>query len=116
MSAAANVRLLDSSNYSNYKNGRRHRYYGGYVKKSPYRIIVPNSGHWYITIDLGGYSGTVKHSWAKEVSNELRDNMDYKVIVSQDAFAASYRKKVPTNTWHKQMNTDVWYKHSLMLI
>ena len=62
LSAAANVRLLDSSNYSNYKNGRRHRYYGGYVKKSPYRIIVPNSGHWYITIDLGGYSGTVKHS------------------------------------------------------
>ena len=33
LSAAANVRLLDSSNYSNYKNGRRHRYYGGYVKK-----------------------------------------------------------------------------------
>jgi len=26
------------------------------------------------------------------------DNMDYKVIVSQDAFAASYQKKVPTNT------------------
>ena len=49
-------------NYNNYKNGRHHRYYGGYVKKSPYRIIVPNSGHWYITIDLGGYSGTVKHS------------------------------------------------------
>lgn len=62
LSAAANVRLLDSSNYNNYKNGRHHRYYGGYVKKSPYRIIVPNSGHWYITIDLGGYSGTVKHS------------------------------------------------------
>lgn len=30
LSAAANVRLLDSSNYSNYKNGRKHRYYGGY--------------------------------------------------------------------------------------
>lgn len=33
LSAAANVRLLDSSNYNNYKNGRHHRYYGGYVKK-----------------------------------------------------------------------------------
>lgn len=62
LSVAANVRLMDSSNYSNYKNGRRHHYYGGYVKQSPYRIAIPASGHWYVTIDLGGYSGTVKHS------------------------------------------------------
>ena len=62
LSAAANVRLMDSTKYSNYKNGRRHRYYGGYVTRSPYRITVPNSGHWYLTIDLGGYAGKVKHS------------------------------------------------------
>lgn len=62
LSAAANVRLMDSSNYSNYKNGRRHRYYGGYVKRSPYKITVPNSAHWYVTIDLGGYACTVRHS------------------------------------------------------
>jgi len=53
---------MDSSNYSNYKNGRRHSYYGGYVKKSPVRITVPRSGHWYVTIDLGGYAGTIKSS------------------------------------------------------
>lgn len=62
LSAAANVRLMDSSNYNNYKNGKRHRYYGGYVKQSPYRISVPSSGHWYLTIDLGGYAGKVRHS------------------------------------------------------
>ena len=45
LSAAANVRLMDSSNYNSYKNGRRHRCYGGYVKHSPYRIVVPNSAH-----------------------------------------------------------------------
>lgn len=61
LSAAANVRLMDSTNYSNYKNGRRHRYYGGYVTRSPYRVTVPSTGHWYLTIDLGGYSGTVRH-------------------------------------------------------
>lgn len=61
LSAAANVRLMDSTNYSNYKNGRKHRYYGGYVTRSPYRITVPSAGHWYLTIDLGGYSGTVRH-------------------------------------------------------
>ena len=62
LSAAANVRLMNSSNYSNYKNGHKHHYYGGYVKTSPYRIPIPASGHWYVTIDLGGYAGKVKHS------------------------------------------------------
>lgn len=59
---AANVRLMDSSNYNNYKNGRRHSYYGGYAKKSPVRITVPRSGYWYVAIDLGGYAGTVRSS------------------------------------------------------
>jgi len=59
---AANVRLMDSSNYSNFKNGRRYTYYGGNAKRSPVRIPVPRSGHWYITIDLGGYTGTLRSS------------------------------------------------------
>lgn len=62
LSAAANVRLMNSTNYNNYKNGRKHHYYGGYVKTSPFRISIPTSGHWYVTIDLGGYAGKVKHS------------------------------------------------------
>lgn len=62
LSVAANVRLMDSTNYISYKNGKKHHYYGGYVKRSPYRIVVPSSGHWYLTIDLGGFAGTVKHS------------------------------------------------------
>ena len=61
LTKAANVRLMDSSNYNNFKNGRRHRYYGGYVKQSPYKISVPHSGHWYVTIDLGGYAGSLRH-------------------------------------------------------
>lgn len=28
LSGAANVRLMDSTNYSNYKKNRKHRYYG----------------------------------------------------------------------------------------
>ena len=61
LSAAANVRLMSPSNYNNYRNGRSHRYYGGLVKRTPYRMVVPSSGHWYLTIDLGGYAGTVRH-------------------------------------------------------
>jgi len=60
--SAANVRLMDSSNLSNYKNGRRHTYYGGLAKRSPVRIGVPSSGHWYITVDMQGLVGTTNAS------------------------------------------------------
>lgn len=60
--SAANVRLMDSSNFSSFKSGRQHRYYGGLVKQSPHRIPVPNSGRWYVTIDMNGLRGTVRSS------------------------------------------------------
>ena len=59
---AANVRLMDSSHYQSYKNGRRHRYIGGLATKSPIVLGVPNSGHWYVTVDLQGLRGTVRSS------------------------------------------------------
>ncbi|KAA6310142.1 MAG: putative molecular chaperone Tir, partial [Streblomastix strix] len=40
---AANVKLMDSSNFSSYKSGRRHTYYGGYVTHFPHKIPVPRS-------------------------------------------------------------------------
>ena len=59
---AANVRLMDSSNFQSYKNGRKHRYYGGFVKKSPVRLKIPRAGHWHVAVDTGGYSGKVSAS------------------------------------------------------
>ncbi|QKF66553.1 DUF1883 domain-containing protein [Arcobacter venerupis] len=60
--SAANVRLMDSSNFLNYKNGRTHRYTGGLAKQSPVRIAIPNSGHWHVTIDMQGLRGNTKAS------------------------------------------------------
>lgn len=60
--SAANVRLMDSSNFQNYKNGRNHKYYGGLAKRSPVRLQIPNSGNWHVTIDLQGLRGNVKSS------------------------------------------------------
>jgi len=57
---AANVRIMDSSNYSSFKAGRRYRFIGGYVTRSPYKITLPNGTHWYVVIDLGGYAGKIK--------------------------------------------------------
>jgi len=59
---AANVRLMDSSNYSSYKKGRGHRYTGGLVKKSPVVLGVPSSGHWYVVVDMQGLRGSTNAS------------------------------------------------------
>jgi hypothetical protein len=57
---AANVLLLDSTNFNSYRSGRRHTYYGGQVTQTPFRVPVPRSGHWHVAIDLGGYAGRVR--------------------------------------------------------
>src|SRR4051794_22546278 len=60
----ANVQLMTSSDYTNYKAGRRYQYYGGRVTRSPFRISVPSNGHWVVAIDLGGYAGRISASIA----------------------------------------------------
>ncbi len=127
LTKAANVRLMDSSNYSNYKYGKRHNYYGGYVKQSPYRITVPHSGHWYVTIDLGGYSGSLRHSvrvlsgmlptassripLSREPNlfvNSIDENKEYDVFISH----ASEDKEIvvrPLAIALRDKGLSVWY-------
>ena len=70
--SAANVRLMDSSNLSSYKNGRQHRYCGGLVKRSPVHLAIPHSGHWHVTVDLQGMRGSVR-STARVLPGPLPD-------------------------------------------
>ena len=60
--SAANVRLMDNSNFNSFKAGRRHTYHGGLVKKSPVQLKVPRSGTWHVTVDMQGLRGTVRSS------------------------------------------------------
>lgn len=63
LNTAANVRLMDSTNFDAYRNGRKHRFSGGLVKKTPFRITVPRTGSWYLTIDIMGLrASSVRHS------------------------------------------------------
>lgn len=62
LTRGANVRLMTSSEFSNYKNGRRHRYIGGLAKQSPLRLQVPNSGRWIVTVDMQGLQGSTNAS------------------------------------------------------
>ncbi len=58
LTSGANVRLMDSSNFSSYKNGRKHRYTGGLAKRSPLKLQIPSSGHWHVAVDMQGLRGT----------------------------------------------------------
>ncbi len=58
---AANVMVMDSSDFHSYQRGRRFNYYGGHFTRSP-AIIRPPSGHWHVVIDLGGRRGQVSAS------------------------------------------------------
>ena len=55
--SGANVLLVNSTNLSNYKAGRRTSYTGGLVTRSPYRMAIPGSGRWYVIVDMAGLRG-----------------------------------------------------------
>ena len=56
---AANVLILDSSNFLKYQHGKSFTYFGGHYKMSLVRIRPP-AGNWHVVVDLGGRTGTVK--------------------------------------------------------
>ncbi len=62
LTSGANVRLMDSSNFSSYKNGSRHQYIGGLAKRSPLRLQIPSSGHWHLAVDMQGLQGSTRAS------------------------------------------------------
>ena len=70
--SAANVRLLDSSNFQRYRRGERHHAYGGLATRSPVRISIPRNGHWHAAVDMQGLRGTTKASFRIVPSAALR--------------------------------------------
>lgn len=58
--SAANVMLMDTSNFNSYKNGRAFRYTGGLARQSPVRLQVPSSGRWHAVVDMRGLRGNVR--------------------------------------------------------
>jgi hypothetical protein len=62
LTAGANVLLLDSANFGQYKRGDRHQYFGGLAQRSPTRISVPTNGHWHCVVDTRGLSNSTRAS------------------------------------------------------
>lgn len=57
-----NFRLMTDSNFSSYRRGGRHEYYGVFFTHFPATITVPHSGHWNIVIDLGGGRANIRYN------------------------------------------------------
>ena len=127
--SAANVRLMDSSNLSAYRNGRRHRYVGGLAKKSPIRFQIPSSGHWYVAVDMQGLKGNVRSgvrvlpgplpeipnaplssipSLVREPSSEENGAVEYDVFISH---ASQDKDSVVRPLAHslREGGLSVWY-------
>jgi hypothetical protein len=60
LSAGANVRLLDTSNFHRFRRGDRHQFYGGLAKRTPVRITIPRSGHWHCVVDTQGLRNSTR--------------------------------------------------------
>ena len=58
----ANVQLLDASNFARYQRGENFQAVGGEAVESPVTLEAPNSGHWYVVLDLGGAEGSIESS------------------------------------------------------
>lgn len=57
LTAVANVRLMDTLNFENYKKGVKHIYTGGVVRQSPVQLAIPTLGHWHLAVDTQGVPG-----------------------------------------------------------
>ncbi len=60
--SAANIRLLDESNFGRFRRGQQHSYRGGLATKSPVRLGIPSGGKWYLVVDMQGLRGTTRSS------------------------------------------------------
>lgn len=51
---AADVFLVDSSNFRKYKSGQRFTYFGGHYTRTPVHISVEGADRWYLIVRGGG--------------------------------------------------------------
>ncbi len=51
---AADVFLVDSSNFQKYKSGQQFKYYGGHYTTTPVTITVSGTGRWYLIVNGSG--------------------------------------------------------------
>lgn len=62
LNAVNNVRLMTAPNFQRFTELLDFKYLGGVAKKAPVRIIIPESGHWHLIVDMEGHHGLADSS------------------------------------------------------
>lgn len=58
--SSANVRLLNEPNFHAYRKAQPFAYSGGFNRRTPVHLTIPNDGRWWVVADLGGSRGRVR--------------------------------------------------------
>jgi hypothetical protein len=59
---AANVLVMNEENYAFYKENKPHRFTGGYIERSPHKVVLAEAGHWFAIIDSGSFFSKIRAS------------------------------------------------------
>jgi len=69
---AVNVRIMNEENYNSFSGNKSHKFMGGYVERSPYRVMLPFDDHWFAVIEAGSFFSKIK-SLVKIKTNPMED-------------------------------------------
>ncbi|KQQ58807.1 MULTISPECIES: DUF1883 domain-containing protein [Rhizobium/Agrobacterium group] len=62
LNAINNVRLMNSGNYQRFTEMLDFKYLGGVAKKSPLRVVIPETSHWHLIVDCEGHAALAESS------------------------------------------------------
>ena len=62
LSAVNNVRLVNAGNFQRFTELLDFKYLGGVAKKSPIRLVIPETTHWHLIVDSEGHHGLAESS------------------------------------------------------
>lgn len=62
LNAVNNVRLMTAPNFQRFSERLDFKYLGGVAKRSPVRLVIPETGHWHLIVDMEGHHGLAESS------------------------------------------------------
>ncbi|MGK6313041.1 DUF1883 domain-containing protein [Neorhizobium sp. DT-125] len=62
LNAVNNVRLMTAVNFQRFTELLDFKYIGGVAKRSPVRLVIPETGHWHLIVDMEGHHGLAESS------------------------------------------------------
>ena len=88
---AVNVRIMNEENYDSFSQNGTHRFMGGYIERSPYKVPIPFDDHWYTVIEAGSFFGKIK-SLVKLKTDPSEENAS--VVITPTTCELSPRKSL----------------------